>query len=81
MILAAGKPLKCGRMSGPAVHSVLTTADSGTILPWLERVYSRVRSAGCCRKSASDCMTTHHTRLYWLNWLTVSEPNCACMAL
>ena len=81
MTLAAGKPLKCGSRSGPAVHSVLTSADSGTILPWLERVYSRVRSPGVWRKAASDCTITHHTRLYWLNWLAVSEPNCAWIAL
>jgi hypothetical protein len=33
LILAAVKPLKWGRMSGPDVHCVVTTDDSGTI--WL----------------------------------------------
>ena len=31
LILAAVKPLKCGSRSGPAVHCVVTTEESGTI--------------------------------------------------
>jgi hypothetical protein len=60
---------------------VVTTDDSGTIWFWLLRVYSRVRSSGCRRYWASDCITTHQTWLNWLNWLTGSEPNCAWIAL
>ena len=79
--MAAVKPLKCGRMSGPAVHFVVTIDDSGTICPWLLRVYSRVRSSGFCRYGASDCTITHQTFENRLYWLTVSEPNCAWIAL
>ena len=55
---------------GPEVKSVVTTADSGTILPLLDLVYNRVISAGVWRYGASDCRITFQTRLYWLNWLT-----------
>ena len=73
--------MKCGSRSGPATHSVLTSADSGTIWPVFDRVYRRVRSPGVSRYLASDWTITHQTRLNWLYWLTVSEPNCAWIAL
>ncbi len=38
LILAAGRPLKWGRRSGPRTHVVFTRAESGTIWPLLERV-------------------------------------------
>ena len=68
-------------MSGPAVHFVVTTDDSGTIWFWLLRVYRRVRSSGFCRNGASDWTITHHTFENSVYWLTVSEPNCAWIAL
>ena len=68
-------------MSGPDVHCVVTTDDSGTIWFLLLRVYRRVRSSGFCRYCASDWTITHHTLEKRLYWLTVSEPNCAWIAL
>ena len=78
---AAGKPLKWGRRSGPVTHLVVTTAERGTIWPWLDRVYRRVRSSGRWRYFGSDCRTTHQTRLNSLYWLTVTDPNWAWIAL